>query len=82
LERNVSTDNKNEVLEFPEWNVNGFCQQPGMERSTYATSLAQVLKNSGYHTIHCGKAHFAARTTPGENPLNLGFDINIAGFAG
>lgn len=82
LERNVSTDNKNEVLEFPEWNVNGFCQQPNIERSTYATSLAQVLKNSGYHTIHCGKAHFAARTTPGENPLNLGFDINIAGFAG
>lgn len=82
LERNHSTDNKNDIIQFPEWNVNGFCQQPGIEHSTYATSLAQLLKDNGYHTIHCGKAHFAARTTPGENPLNMGFDINIAGFAG
>ena len=24
------------------------------------TSLTQLLKNSGYHTIHCGKAHWGA----------------------
>ena len=82
LERGQSTDNKNDVIQFPEWNVNGFCQQAGIERSTYATSLAQLLKDSGYYTIHCGKAHFAARTTPGDNPLNMGFKVNIAGFAG
>ena len=42
--------------------------------------MAPDLDN-GYYTIHCGKAHFGARTTPGENPLNLGFDININGGA-
>lgn len=81
LERNKSTDAQNENLNYPQWNVNGFCQQDKIERCTYATSLAQVLKDNGYYTIHCGKAHFAARTTPGENPLNLGFDININGGA-
>jgi arylsulfatase A-like enzyme len=35
----------------------------------------------GYYTIHCGKAHWGTMDTPGENPLNLGFDINIAGHA-
>lgn len=81
LERNVSTDGQNDSLIYPRWNVNGFCQQDKIERCTYATSLAQVLKDNGYYTIHCGKAHFAARTTPGENPLNLGFNININGGA-
>ena len=81
LERNRSTDAQNENLNYPQWNVNGFCQQDKIERCTYATSLAQVLKDNGYYTIHCGKAHFAARTTPGENPLNMGFDININGGA-
>lgn len=81
LERNRSTDAQNENLTYPQWNVNGFCQQDKIERCTYATSLAQVLKDNGYYTIHCGKAHFAARTTPGENPLNMGFDININGGA-
>ena len=44
-------------------------------------TLAQILKDNGYFTIHCGKAHFGAIGTPGENPLTLGFDINIAGHA-
>ncbi len=81
LERNRSNDAQNENLNYPQWNVNGFCQQDKIERCTYATSLAQVLKDNGYYTIHCGKAHFAARTTPGENPLNMGFNININGGA-
>lgn len=81
LERNKSTDAQNENLIYPQWNINGFCQQDKIERCTYATSLAQVLKDNGYYTIHCGKAHFAARTTPGENPLNMGFNININGGA-
>ena len=81
LERNRSTDAQNENLIYPQWNVNGFCQQDKIERCTYATSLAQVLKDNGYYTIHCGKAHFAARTTPGENPLNMGFNVNINGGA-
>ena len=39
------------------------------------------LQQAGYKTIHVGKAHFGAKDTPGENPLNLGFDVNIAGHA-
>ena len=81
LERNKSNDSPNDSLIYPQWNVNGFCQQDKIEHCTYATSLAQILKDNGYYTIHCGKAHFGARTTPGENPLNLGFDININGGA-
>lgn len=81
LERNRATDAHNENLNYPQWNVNGFCQQDKIEHCTYATSLAQVLKDNGYYTIHCGKAHFGARTTPGENPLNMGFNVNINGGA-
>lgn len=40
-----------------------------------------MLKENGYRTIHCGKAHFGARTTPGADPINMGFDVNIAGGA-
>lgn len=81
LERNKATDRTSDRLIYPQWNVNGFCQQDKIENCIYATSLAQVLKDNGYYTIHCGKAHFAARSTPGENPLNMGFDVNIAGGA-
>lgn len=44
-------------------------------------SLAQQLKDSGYYTIHVGKAHFGALNTSGADPLRLGFDINVAGHA-
>lgn len=44
-----------------------------------ATALPRLLKDSGYVTVHCGKAHFGSRDTPGANPLNFGFDYNIAG---
>jgi arylsulfatase A-like enzyme len=47
-----------------------------------ATPLPEILKQHGYQTIHVGKAHFGAISTPGENPLNLGFRVNIAGHAG
>ena len=56
-----------------EWNLRGL--QPE------TPSLARLLRGSGYFTIHCGKAHWGARGTPGENPCNLGFDVNIAGHA-
>ena len=46
------------------------------------TALPQLLKNAGYHTIHCGKAHFGAINTQGESPYHLGFEVNIAGHAG
>jgi arylsulfatase A-like enzyme len=69
------------TLEFPMWNVNGMSAVPGDPQAVYATPLAQVLNDAGYYTVHSGKAHFGAIGTPGENPLNLGFDVNIAGHA-
>jgi len=44
-------------------------------------TLAKLLQQSGYHTIHVGKAHFGAYGTPGADPINLGFDVNVAGHA-
>lgn len=81
LRKNQSVDGKSDVLSYPEWNVNGLSPVAGIERTVYATPLPQILKDNGYHTIHCGKAHFGAIDTPGADPLNLGFDVNIAGHA-
>jgi arylsulfatase A-like enzyme len=69
------------TLQFPEWNVNGMSPVAGIEKSAYATPLPEILHEAGYFTIHCGKAHFGAKDTPASNPINLGFDVNIAGHA-
>ncbi|WP_265242778.1 sulfatase [Muriicola sp. Z0-33] len=69
------------TLDFPIWNVNGMSAVPGDPRAVHANPLPQILKEHGYYTIHSGKAHLGAIGTPGENPLNLGFDVNIAGHA-
>jgi arylsulfatase A-like enzyme len=45
------------------------------------TTLPGQLRKSGYRTIHVGKAHFGPEETQGAEPLNLGFDVNIAGAA-
>ncbi|UNY97461.1 sulfatase [Zhouia spongiae] len=81
LRKNASNDAKDDLLEFPQWNVNGLSPEEGTERTVYATPLPQVLQDNGYFTVHAGKAHFGAIGTPGENPLNLGFNVNIAGHA-
>ncbi|MFT5299990.1 MAG: arylsulfatase A-like enzyme [Mariniblastus sp.] len=62
------------------WNLNGL-QSAGdaTPRSVAATTLPELLRTGGYHTIHAGKGHFGAQGTPGADPLNLGFDVNIAG---
>lgn len=80
--RNGSTDLESETLIFPEWNVNGLAQVGGIPLTAHVTSLPQILKENGYHTIHCGKAHWGAVDTPGENPHHFGFEVNIAGHAG
>ncbi len=56
---------------------------------TNALTFPELLKKAGYHTIHCGKAHWGAgsyntywhsgASTPGADPRNFGFDVNIAG---
>lgn len=81
LKKNSSPDAKDDSLQFPQWNVNGMSPVAGVENTIYATPLPKLLKEEGYHTIHVGKAHFGAIDTPGENPKNLGFDVNIAGHA-
>ena len=68
-------------LIFPEWNVNGMSAVAGDPKAVHAMPLPQALQDVGYFTIHSGKAHLGAIGTPGENPLNLGFNINIAGHA-
>jgi arylsulfatase A-like enzyme len=68
-------------LVLPKWHVNGAQPTDSIPRSIHITPLPQILKDNGYYTIHTGKAHFGALTTPGEEPLNLGFDINIGGHA-
>lgn len=42
------------------------------------TTLPSLLHSVGYRTIHSGKAHFGSSTYAKE-PLNIGFDVNIAG---
>ena len=44
-------------------------------------TLAHVLRKAGYRTIHVGKAHFGPTEFEGSEPLNLGFDVNVAGAA-
>ncbi|QDV07712.1 Choline-sulfatase [Planctomycetes bacterium Poly30] len=59
------------LLRAPAWRMNGI--QPG------EATLASRLRQAGYFTIHVGKAHFG--TGPGGDPTELGFDVNVAGWA-
>ena len=81
LKRNIPPDAPDSLLNLPAWNMNGMQPTDSIEKSVYVTPLAQLLQDHGYFTIHCGKAHFGAIHTPGANPSNLGFNVNIAGHA-
>ncbi len=81
LEKGKTTDRTDSLLAVPDWNYNGISQVDGTPNTYTATSFVQLLKDNGYHTIHCGKAHFGAIDTPGENPHHWGFEVNIAGHA-
>ena len=81
LHRDKTTDLQSDVVSLPEWNYNGIAQAEAVNNTCVAKSFVQVLKDSGYHTIHCGKAHWGSIDTPGENPCHFGFDINITGTA-
>lgn len=56
-----------------EWNWDGLAPDSQIYPS--------VLQQAGYRTIHIGKAHFGRGESIDENPLSLGFDVNIAGSA-
>ncbi len=74
LQKNGETSHKTQKLSAPtHWERNGL--QPGQ------SNIAQVLQDRGYLTIHAGKAHWGAFDTPGSEPENLGFTINIGGHA-
>ena len=81
LQRDKPTDDKSQTITLPEWNYNGIAQVATIPHTTSATSFVQLLKENGYHTIHCGKAHWGAIDTPGENPCHFGFNVNITGTA-
>ncbi len=81
LNYNTGTDGSDPAITLPQWNVNGIQPVDGIERSTYATSFVKLLKENGYHTIHCGKAHFGSIGTPSADPSTMGFDVNISGHA-
>lgn len=70
-----------EGLKIPLWNLNGAQPTDSIKNSVHITSLPKILSENGYNTIHIGKAHFGAIGTPGADPLNLGFNVNIAGHA-
>ncbi|MEM6692562.1 MAG: sulfatase-like hydrolase/transferase, partial [Planctomycetota bacterium] len=57
----------------PEWNWTGL--------NSGDFTLPGWLRSHGYRTIHVGKAHFGPFDHEGDNPANLGFDVNIGGRA-
>ncbi|MBJ6369610.1 sulfatase [Snuella sedimenti] len=68
----INSENNNRTEFGPQnWNWKGLTKE--------SVTLPRVLRQNGYKTIHVGKAHFGPFGSEGENPLNLGFDVNIAG---
>ena len=51
----------------------------GLTKADY--TMSRMLKDAGYKTIHVGKAHFGCGNSEGEDPRNIGFDVNVAGSA-
>lgn len=69
---NAETNNRNPYGP-PEWNWQGV--------KSNTPTLPKMLQQAGYKTIHVGKAHFGCIGSEAENPVNIGFDVNIAGSA-
>lgn len=72
LNRDTSADHP--TLKAPVWRIQG--RQP-----SDGPSLPRLMAEGGYRTIHVGKAHWGAIGTPGADPINHGFQVNIAGHA-
>jgi arylsulfatase A-like enzyme len=81
LRKDVKTDAEDSIIQPPNWNFNGLNTEEGVNNTVVATTLPNLLRQEDYFTIHIGKAHFAAIDTPCADPLNCGFDVNVAGHA-
>lgn len=79
--KNNSSDDNDDEFSPTTWNIYGLSPVPGIPNTVYATTFPQLLKDAGYFTIHVGKAHWASMGTPGANPKNMGFIVNISGHA-
>ena len=55
LEKNKATDRPSNTIELPDWNYNGVSQVTGTPNTFVGTSFVELLRQNGYHTIHCGK---------------------------
>ena len=68
----INPDKDNAGPQGPtDWNWRGL--KPG------DVTLAGLMREAGYRTIHVGKGHFSPRAFPGADPGTLGFDVNVAG---
>ena len=68
----INSESNNRTTFGPhEWNWEGLTS----DMSVYP----KLLQEAGYRTIHVGKAHFGCIGSEGEDPLNVGFDVNIGG---
>jgi arylsulfatase A-like enzyme len=79
--RNNNTDAQDDQMAPATWNINGLSHVAGVPGTVHATPFPALLKDAGYFTIHVGKAHWGSSGTPGSNPYNLGFMVNVAGHA-
>lgn len=80
-EKDKRSDYPDSTIMQEDWNWNGLSAVPGIPHTIHATPLPAVLQQAGYYTIHCGKAHYASNGTPAADPLQVGYDVNIAGHA-
>ena len=68
----INAESNNRTTYGPyDWNWKGI----SVEDQIYPS----LLQQEGHKTIHVGKAHFGCMNSEGENPLNIGFDVNIGG---
>ena len=81
VRKDTPTDHPDSLLQPPVWNHNGMSPVNGINNTIVATPLPALLRDAGYHTIHVGKAHFAPYGTPAADPLQIGFQENVAGTA-
>ena len=67
------TDNNRSKFGPTNWNWSGLTKK--------SVTLPRILQQARCKTIHVGKIHFSPFNSEGANPLNLGFDVNVAGSA-